>query len=75
MAKQTLKYLHMPKGPRSAYWIYRHFRGECEGSGALERTRTSDLQVRNLLLYPLSYERTEVNYTTIRWVHSRFRSE
>ena len=25
--------------------------------GALERTRTSDLQVRNLLLYPLSYER------------------
>ena len=24
---------------------------------ALERTRTSDLQVRNLLLYPLSYER------------------
>ena len=26
-------------------------------SGALERTRTSDLQVRNLLLYPLSYER------------------
>lgn len=28
-----------------------------KGSGALERTRTSDLQVRNLLLYPLSYER------------------
>lgn len=28
------------------------------GNGALERTRTSDLQVRNLLLYPLSYERT-----------------
>src|SRR5690606_35790410 len=27
--------------------------------GALERTRTSDLQVRNLLLYPLSYERTD----------------
>src|SRR6185503_6094274 len=26
-------------------------------NGALERTRTSDLQVRNLLLYPLSYER------------------
>src|SRR5690606_25288395 len=26
-------------------------------AGALERTRTSDLQVRNLLLYPLSYER------------------
>lgn len=25
--------------------------------GALERTRTSDLQVRNLSLYPLSYER------------------
>lgn len=27
--------------------------------GALERTRTSDLQVRNLLLYPLSYERSK----------------
>lgn len=27
------------------------------GIGALERTRTSDLQVRNLMLYPLSYER------------------
>lgn len=27
------------------------------GIGALERTRTSDLQVRNLMLYPPSYER------------------
>ena len=26
-------------------------------NGALERTRTSDPQVRNLVLYPLSYER------------------
>lgn len=27
------------------------------GSGALERTRTSDPQLRKLMLYPLSYER------------------
>lgn len=27
-------------------------------NGALERNRTSDLKVRNLPLYPLSYERT-----------------
>ena len=31
--------------------------------GALERTRTSDLQVRNLLLYPLSYERVSQENT------------
>jgi hypothetical protein len=29
-----------------------------EGSGVPERTRTSDLQVRNLTLYPLSYGHT-----------------
>lgn len=27
------------------------------GIGALERTRTSDPQLRKLMLYPLSYER------------------
>ena len=34
-------------------------------NGALERTRTSDLQVRNLLLYPLSYERVRFNFTRV----------
>lgn len=43
-------------------------------NGALERTRTSDLQVRNLLLYPLSYERAgmEVYRSILRFRPSDF---
>jgi hypothetical protein len=32
--------------------------------GALERTRTSDPQLRKLMLYPLSYERVKIQEDT-----------
>lgn len=33
-------------------------------NGALERTRTSDPQLRKLMLYPLSYERVKTQKDT-----------
>jgi hypothetical protein len=39
------------------------------GNGVPERTRTSDLQVRNLMLYPLSYGHTSRSLR--RWVAER----
>jgi hypothetical protein len=36
-------------------------------SGALERTRTSDPQLRKLMLYPLSYERVTKEDTRQRF--------
>lgn len=39
--------------------------GRTKGSGALERIRTSDPQLRKLVLYPLSYERKGSFYTRL----------
>lgn len=36
------------------------------GNGALERIRTSDPQLRKLVLYPLSYERARPNMVPLR---------
>ena len=44
---------------------YRQETGDGLGEfGALERTRTSDPQLRKLMLYPLSYERVKIQEDT-----------
>ncbi len=41
---------------------------DTDQSGALERTRTSDPQLRKLMLYPLSYERARA--VILPWSHT-----
>jgi hypothetical protein len=38
----------------------------CENIGALGGTRTPSLLIRSQMLYPLSYERTNQQYTAVR---------